>query len=229
MIGQRRRVLIVGVLMMAGAALALAMKPGKTLIAQGVSVNLETVVPLRFGEWQLDKSIVPIALPTELQATQDAVYDQTLVRTYVNQQGERIMLTVAYGGNQSRQLQVHRPEVCYAALGFQILSQQKVNLPASPGETAIPAMQLVAAQGSRNEPVTYWIRLGDRVVRGNLELGLARLSFGLRGFIPDGILFRASSITNDNLMGFQLQQKFISDLLTAVTGKKRELLVGNPA
>jgi len=222
-----KNLILVGLLMVAGACLALLLKPTRTLTVTGQAIDLATLVPMQFGTWRVDQSVVPVALPTELQATQDAAYDQALVRTYVSNNNERVMLTVAYGGSQSRQLQVHRPEVCYAALGFQILSQNKVALKVLSDATMIPAMQLVAAKGWRNEPITYWIRIGDKVVRGNVELGLARISFGLRGYVADGLLFRASSITDDNRQGFALQQRFVGDLVGAMNPEQRKVIVGS--
>jgi EpsI family protein len=224
-----RQLLFIGALMLGGAMLAQAIKPTHAINEGAAPVDLAATVPLQFGTWRLDTSSIPIALPPELEALQKEVYDQMLVRTYIDQNGERIMLTIAYGGNQSRNLQVHRPEVCYAALGFKIESQRKTDLSDIAGVGPIPAMQLVAAQNARNEPVTYWIRVGDQVVRGNVELGLTRLSYGLRGYVADGLLFRVSNITTRNEEGFELQRRFISDLLASVTDEKRRELVGKLA
>ena len=225
----QRLMFLLGGLMLGGAALAVAMKPTRVISDQPGGVNLETLVPQQFGTWRVDSDRAPIALPLELEEKQKEVYDQMLVRSYIDQQGGRIMLTIAYGGNQSRSLQVHRPEVCYAALGFALLDLRKTSLAGAPGTSPIPAMQMVAAQRTRNEPVTYWIRIGDQVVRGNVELGLARLSYGLRGYITDGLLFRVSNITARNEEGFELQQRFVTDLLVALSADERRYLVGRLA
>jgi EpsI family protein len=134
------------------------------------------------------------------------------------------MLSLAYGANQSRDLQIHRPEVCYSAQGFQIISTQKTSLPISTGD--IPAMQLVAKLGQRNEPITYWVRIGENVVRGNLEQGFARMQYGLSGVVADGILFRVSSIGTDNTKAYASQQQFIDDLLNSVPTSTRAYLLG---
>jgi EpsI family protein len=224
-----RRLLLFGALMFGAAVLAHAMRPTQAINAGAPPIDLATLVPQRFGDWQIDAGRMSIALPPELQEAQDLAYDKSLVRTYVDKSGERIMLNIAYGANQTRNLQVHRPEVCYAALGFQLLSLRKTSLAEMAGSGPIPVMQMVAAQSFRNEPVTYWIRVGDQVVRGNVELGLARLSYGLRGYIADGLLFRVSNVTSQNEAGFELQQRFVRDLLASLTPEKRRLLVGNLA
>lgn len=227
--GKRRVLLLLGALLVGAAILAHAMVPSRRG-GEEAPIDLEALVPQRFAGWQMVQvGDAAVALPLELRETQDHVYDQTLARTYVNGNGDRIMLTIAYGANQSRTLQVHRPEVCYSALGFQVLTQRKVDLALATTLAPVPAMQLVAVQNERNEPVTYWIRIGERVVRGNVELGLARMSYGLRGIIPDGLLFRVSNITARNEAGFALQRAFIEDLLTAMPPERRQQLVGRLA
>jgi EpsI family protein len=134
-------------------------------------------------------------------------------------------LSIAYGENQSRDLQIHRPEVCYSAQGFRIASVQKAFVQTS--TVAIPALRLVATLGNRNEPITYWVRIGETLVRGNLEQGIARLSYGLSGYVPDGVLFRVSSITQTNSEGYEIQQAFINELLTAVPSNTKAYLLGN--
>jgi EpsI family protein len=135
------------------------------------------------------------------------------------------MLSLAYGANQSRDLQIHRPEVCYSAQGFQIISTNKTSLSTGVGD--VPAMQLVAKLGQRNEPITYWVRIGEKVVRGNLEQGFARMQYGLNGVVADGILFRVSSIATDNTQAYASQKQFIDDLLKSVPADTRSYLLGN--
>ena len=220
---------VFGALMVGSAILAYALTPHRQLHEPLPPAALETLIPERFENWQVDTSSTPIALPPELQDAQKKIYDEMLVRTYRRDSGERVMLTIAYGRNQSRSLQVHRPEVCYTALGFQI-SQEKNAYIAGAGEVRdIPVMQLVATRHTRNEPVTYWIRIGDQVVRGNLELGLARLSFGLRGYIPDGLLFRVSTVGPDNARGFAQQAHFVKALMSALNDHQRSQLIGMPS
>lgn len=61
-----------------------------------------------------------LEITPELANNLDKLYSQTLTRTYINNDGYRIMLSVAYGENQlsSDVTQVHRPEFCYVAQGF---------------------------------------------------------------------------------------------------------------
>jgi EpsI family protein len=188
---------------------------------------LEDAIPAAFGDWRINPAVAPVTVSPDVQAELDKIYDQILARTYVNGRGDVVMLSIAYGGTQNRSMQVHRPEVCYPAQGFQIEAAQKANL--SAGAAELPVMRLLARQGPRSEPITYWIRIGDRVVRGNVELGLARLAYGLGGRVPDGMLVRVSTISRDTDRAYEVQREFVAALLAALPADTRALLVGAPS
>ena len=117
------------------------------------------------------------------------------------------MLSIAYGGEQSRTLQVHRPEVCYVAQGFRVSDMRKDDLQLG-GARHVPVMRLVGQLGQRREPITYWVRFGHDVVRGNLEQGVSRLRHGLKGEIPDGLLFRVSTLSDNYESAYRAQDRF---------------------
>ena len=223
----RMTVAMVAMVLMLGSAVASkALAPTQRMAARYVDVSLEKLIPREFSGWRIDDSIIPLAPDPTTTAELASLYSQTLMRTYVNASGQRVMLALAYGGDQSRELQVHRPEVCYAAQGFQVKDAAKVNLKSSFGE--VPAMQLVASRSGRIEPITYWVRMGDELVRGNLEQGIARVRYGLAGSIPDGLLVRVSTLGDDTSAQYELQQTFVQAMLGAVTPAARKYLVGRP-
>lgn len=209
--------------MLVGAGLAIAITP-TPLAHQGPKPNLETMIPAQFGEWKLDETIVPITVSPEVAETLSLIYDQTLSRTYVNPEGKRIMLSIAYGGNQSRALQVHKPEVCYTAQGFKVSGLVKEKLALE--NANVPAMRLVGEQGARVEPITYWIRIGDNIARGWLEQNKYRILYGLEGKIPDGLLFRVSNISPDIANSYQLHDQFIREMLGAMGKSTQSFFIG---
>jgi EpsI family protein len=87
-------------------------------------------------------------------------------------------------------------------------------------------MRLVARQGARNEPITYWISEGDSITRGWIEQKLTAIGYGLTGKVPDGLLVRVSSLSNDEQGAYWAQQVFLSALLRAVRSEDRFWLVG---
>lgn len=214
----------VGLAMLTAAGLALAMTPRLKMADQGPQINLETMIPKQFGEWKLDETIVPLMISPEVKAQLDSVYSQILTRNYINSKGERIMLSIAYGSDQSYSAQVHRPEMCYPAQGFQIKGITKGAINFS-GAT-LPVMKLVATQGQRIEPITYWVMMGDTVVRGNWEQHLARVKYGLTGKIPYGLLIRVSTISANESRSYRTEEQFVQDMLGAVPVKYRKVLMG---
>lgn len=216
--------LLLMMLMLASAVVGYAARPTVKIADQKAAVQLDQMIPEAFGSWrELKQSVSMIVNPQEQQMLNE-LYSQTLSKTYINEDGYRIMLSIAYGGDQSRDLQVHRPEVCYAAQGFQVSGAEKVALQVGGGQ--LPVMRLTARLGARNEPLTYWVRIGDKVVRGNLEQGFARLSYGMQGQIADGLLFRVSSIDKEPTQAYRYQEKFVNDLMLAVAASSRPALWG---
>ena len=203
---------------------ALQLTPRIKLAEQHKKVNLETIIPTQFNDWKIDESTSLGFINPQVGTELAEIYSQTLSRTYINSTGDRVMLSIAYGDNQSRKLQVHRPEVCYSAQGFRIGNMSKGEISTTSG--TIPVMQLLAQQGARNEPITYWVLIGEYVVRGNLEQGLARLRYGVAGYIPDGLLFRVSMISSNTNYAFELQQSFINDLMKVIPQNEKSSLVG---
>ena len=220
-----RRALLAAIAMCAASGGAVALRP-----RQGVSApatKLATMVPNAFAGWQVDDRQATGVVSPNVQEMLDTLYMDTLSRVYVNGRGEHIMLALAYGQNQNRDLQVHKPEVCYVAQGFRLLSSQKSDV--ATGLGSIPAMHLVAQMGPRIEPITYWIRVGDRVIRGWYEQNVARVMLGFEGKVPDGLLVRVSSIDSDSAEAFRIQQQFASDMLGAIAPQYRPMFVGTHA
>ena len=216
--------IFLGILMVSSGALTKALTPTKKIADQQERIDLEIMIPIEFGDWRVDKSIIPLQVDAETQAMLDKIYNQTLSRTYINSIGERIMLSVAYGGDQSDNLAVHKPEVCYYAQGFEIMKTFADELLTQYGK--LPIKRLLAVKGYRNEPITYWVTVGNKAVLPGIDEKLQQLKYGLTGDVPDGMLVRVSSIDADNAKAYQLQAVFIQDLLFAVNINERVRLIG---
>lgn len=219
--------LIIGLCMLAAAGMVLALKPTQKIADAGRKVDLEVLIPKTFGDWTIDETVVPLLVDPKLQAELDKIYNQTLSRTYVNARSDRIMLSIAYGGDQSDSMAMHKPEVCYPAQGFQILKNASDTFSTEGG--SIPVKRLVATQGQRIEPITYWTTVGGSVAVGGMSRKLQQIKYGLTGKIPDGLLFRISSIQADDTKAYQIQDAFARDLLKAMTPTGRQRIIGTPA
>lgn len=113
---------------------------------------LAEVLPASFGDWRVDETASNVELPPDVAAQVKAIYTEVADRVYVNSKGEYIMLTIAYGRDQSDGFKVHRPEVCYAAQGFSVSSPRDAVL--SLGTHDIDVKHVETSLGARKEPVT---------------------------------------------------------------------------
>ena len=215
---------MVALLMMAGAAVGTWGRPTRHLADEIGKPDLEAMFPSRFGDWQIVTGQALVLPSPDVQAALDAIYNQVLARSYVNTSGQVIMLTVAYGGDQSDGTSAHRPEVCYPVQGFAITSNRAGALQI--GQRQIPVRRLMAQRGPRNEPVTYWVAVGKEIVTTGIGQKLAQMRYGLRGVIADGMLVRVSSIDTDQDRAHVVQGAFLEDLSRALDAKSVDRVFG---
>ncbi len=230
MIAQTRRDnlvnLVLCTLMLLTALTTKLVTPGKVAPRQHQDISLHTMIPATIGTWKIDPDIVPLQLSPEMQKGLSELYSEVLVRTYVNPNGERVMLSVAYGGDQSGNLALHKPEHCYGAQGFEISNVERQTFQFD--QNTFPVTRLLAVQGRRSEPITYWTTVGDKVVKDGLEQKLQKLRFAMTGKIPDGILVRVSTLDNDMNNAYRIQDSFIQSMLEAMRAADRKKIIGSP-
>jgi len=220
-----RRAIILAVLMLCASVLSIALTPAQRIIAEAERPDLETLIPRQFDDWYMDERSSHTVINPQTQTSLNAIYSQVLSRTYINHDGRRIMLSLAYGEDQSGESRIHRPEVCYPSQGFQIARKWKDSVSAD--SIAIPVMRITTRLGNRYEPVTYWIRVGNSIARGGIEQTFIRAGQGLAGNIPDGILFRVSEINQDAEDSFAIQDQFIRSLLSSIPPSDQKILIGS--
>lgn len=217
--------LILSIAMFLSVGLAWAISPHTMLAKERGPIDLKTVVPKQFGDWREEDTASQIVNP-ELQAALNKIYNQTLSRTYVNSKGEGVMLSIAYGGDQEDNLQVHFPQGCYRGQGFAVgkVTQHKMATPYG----VIPVSRMVATMGTRVEPVTYWIVIGDKTTDTDWNMKMAKLDYALKGVVPDGMLVRVSTITPDADKAYAIEKQFSAAMLGAISPKERYRFIGSP-
>ena len=141
--------------------------------------------------------------------------------------GARIMLSVAYSRDQrgNSNHQVHYPEVCYPAQGFTL--HERSTGEAQLRGVAIPVVRMVATQGARVEPLTYWVTVGGTPENSKLKLKLDQLRASLlHGVVEDGLIFRVSEIEPNVQRGYTDETAFLNDLYRAVDRPARHAFFG---
>ncbi|MBK6974865.1 MAG: EpsI family protein [Sterolibacteriaceae bacterium] len=206
---------------------AVMFEPDLRQVSQREPLGLDALVPKSFSDWHVDESVIPVLPSPELEEKMNRTYDETLARTYINRAGSRVMLSIAYGGDQTGRLRVHRPESCYSAQGFLVTKIAETRIPV--GKTMVPAKRLVAQAGARQEPITYWIRIGDEAVTSLFGQRIAQLKRGLTGEVPEGLIFRVSSLGVQRDVEYALHDRFIAELLNALPIDQQSKLIGRAA
>jgi EpsI family protein len=219
-----RRQLMIGAVAVATAAGYQAI-PGERVDNKQATprLDLEALVPQTFGDWRLLPGPA-MAVNPQTQALLDKLYSQLLARTYVHKDGYSIMLSLSYGADQRGSLEAHKPEVCYPAQGFKVDSIETSNL--DTGFGSIQVRRIATHMAQRHEPLIYWFTLGSHNVQNRLEKRLVEMKMALTGQIPDGLLFRVSSIDSDTANGWKRQEQFVKDLLQYVPSDARRRLSG---
>ena len=221
-----RRAAIAAILMAGAAVGGEAMVPTKRMARMRTNFRLERLVPTAFDDWQVDTHTVGAIVNPQTEAMLDRLYSQLLERTYIDTAGHRIMLSIAYGEDQADDnVQLHYPEVCYPAQGFQVKDNHKDVIELNQGSIRVRRLQTQFSD-SRFEPVTYWTIIGDQQSLGGWDRKLSEIRHGLKGEIVDGLLFRVSSIDRNTEEGFRSQDRFIRDIVAAMAPEGRRQLVG---
>ncbi|MFZ4551256.1 MAG: exosortase-associated protein EpsI, B-type [Aquabacterium sp.] len=229
--GALKAALLAVAVLMLGVALSYWWTPKRALADELPPLNLEQAVPERFGAWHLDPSVVPVLPDPTVERKVQSLYSATLSRTYLRDDGSRVMLTIAYGRNQnSESTAAHRPEFCYAAQGFVV---NKTGVDAiKVQDHDLRVVRLMATAGMRYEPITYWVTLGRSASIPGVSRKLAQLKYGLQGWIMDGMLMRVSSLTPgadqaDRNQAKLLHTQFINDLAHAMAPADRGRFFGS--
>ena len=187
-------------------------------------MELENIVPKSMGDWKMLETNNALLFIGGQESLSDKIYSNTLERTYVNRAGYRIMLTIAYGKDQTDTLALHYPEVCYPAQGFKVLSNSSHTI--NEQQHSIATKRVLTQYENRVEPVTYWTLLGEFVYQGNTQRKLNQMKYGLQGYIPDGMLIRISSIDADVSSAFKVQDSFIRDFIKSIPMLNKNRFVG---
>jgi EpsI family protein len=174
-------------------------------------------LPARFNGW---------TARTTGPARPNAAADATVIeRHYEHPAYGEVMVSLAQGGRQrGDDLQLHRPEFCYAAQGFTVtpLGDEALRLTSHD----IPVRRVLAERPGRAEAISYWLTVGDQATLPGVGRKLAQLRAAFRGEIPAGMLLRVSSLHRPGERASALHDRFLTDFLAALPPPLRTRLTG---
>jgi EpsI family protein len=219
-----RRDLMIGgaCLLAAGSSAALKVRHEEPLLK---GAKLAAVVPASFGDWVSRDVGDPYAVNGE-KTLSDKLYNELVVREYANEKKQvAIAMLLAYGGRQTDELQLHRPEICYPAFGFDLVRNEPFSLGIG-GKVVLPARRLSATSEDHGENIVYWSRMGELLPQDGGEQRKARLKIAMDGIIPDGLLSRFSTVGMSAENDWRVIEEFVIELIANVAPPMRKVLVG---
>lgn len=183
--------------------------------------KLEDIVPKTIGRWKF-QTASGLVVPPEDQLLQ-ALYSQLLTRVYWDGQNPPIMLLMAQAGSQTGFLQVHRPEFCYTAGGYQItpIAHRQIRI----GPKTVQASTMDATIGGPTEHVVYWTRVGNEMPQTWREQKVSVARQNLRGVIPDAILVRLSVVSEDGVVALAQIDEFVRTMIASVPAAMRPVFI----
>lgn len=223
------RTLLISSMLVAASAMAFLATP-KLIERQDWPV-LETSIPQQIGAWQaLPNPLVQVSLSTNSETDMNQPYDQTVMRSYTDNQGHMIQVAVAWGKRQRQEIKIHRPELCYPAQGLAVQSLTDVSFPlTSVSQQPVIGKRMIAKDHSgHTELVSYWIRIGNVYSSSAFQTRMHILKEGLAGHVTDGMLVRVSQRVGkdqDTEAVFDRQERFAAALVNASPPATKELLV----
>ena len=216
-----RRELLVGSLFLTAAGVTAARMPDTPLDYLG-NHKLEAIVPELIGRWKFVSASGLVVPPDDQFAL--TLYSQQLTRVYWDGVGAPIMLLIAAGNKQTGFLQVHRPEVCYSAGGFELGQIQPITVQVGGGREIV-ANKLLATREGQSEWLLYWTRVGSQIPASWAKQRLAIAVDNLHQIIPDAMLVRASTIMPDGNEAERVLGEFIQAMIASVSPSLRRAFV----
>jgi len=215
-----RRKFLIGVLFASAAGIAAWRQPHIRLDYLGPH-KLDNLVPKSIGPWNF-VAASGLVVPPDDQLLR-AIYSQLLTRVYWDGHNPPVMLLIAQSGSQTGFLQIHRPETCYTAGGYQISGVTPH--PMQLGPTTVPAVTLDASSGGPTEHVVYWTRIGKKMPTSWKEQKLAVAEQNLEGIVPDAILVRLSCVSDDRDAALASIDKFTRTMLDLIPPNMRSVFI----
>ncbi|CAM4851717.1 unnamed protein product, partial [Rotaria magnacalcarata] len=207
--------ILIAMLMVGASVTAYIAKPKIFLTDIYVRKHLSKEIPEEFKNWNTQRTEdTAIVDPIQLTVLKE-LYAETYSKKYLNDQGEMIMLSIAYGRDQNDGHDVHKPDLCYPAQGFVVLEEKKINLKLDVNRN-ISVKYMKTQKGERIEPLVYWTTAGNFIYDTKLQKKLIELNYAKNNLIPDGMIIRISTINSDSEKSINTIKSFIRDFYTGI-------------
>ena len=202
-------------------------RPTKYLAQSHPRALLATEIPDKINGWIKAPSYQDMIIDPEQQVVLDYLYADLINASYVNTNNNLVMLSIAYGKDQSDGHDVHKPELCYPAQGFTRLEERDIPIVLDP-HRSVMVHYMKMQRGQRTEPLYYWTLAGDYVYRSKWKKRLIAFRYSLDNLIPDGMIIRVSILENNNAIAQDTLTNFVINWYASLTENQRTRYFGEP-
>ncbi|MBS1142139.1 MAG: epsI [Proteobacteria bacterium] len=206
--------------MCAASVIAYSAKPTRFMADISPRKTLAEEVPTEFLHWKKGRTDLAAVLDPTQQAVLNYLYTETLSANYINPSNRLVMLSIAYGKDQSDGHDVHKPDLCYPAQGFKVLEQRDMTLVLD-DQRSITVRYMKTQLGNRIEPLVFWTTAGDYVYQTKLQKKIIGMKYSAENLIPDGLVLRVSMIEPDPEIALTVISDFIKTWYDAMPEQQR--------
>jgi EpsI family protein len=124
--------------------------------------------------------------------------ESSLLRVYHRSDAPPVIVYIGFYGELSKVLEVHTPELCYPAQGWNILALRKPAI-GNFREKQIPALEIVTEKDGNRRLVMWWYNAGSRPIQTRIRYVYAMLAMSTLTGRTDGSMVRIETpIVNGN-------------------------------
>jgi EpsI family protein len=219
-----RRDFVVGAALASASAAGYAAQP-RIVNSRIPNSKFDSWIPEHIGPWSVQGTSGVVLPPPD--ALSDRIYDNLVTRVYSGPDSAQVMMLIAYNYKQDGVLQLHRPEFCYPAGGYQLSSTVPVTLALGRGRE-IPASAFTAVSATHTEQVLYFTRLGASFPRRWIDQRVSVLWANLHGEIPDGAMMRVSLLGTDQRRALEVLRGFLAAFFDGTPSALHHTLIRDP-
>ena len=147
--------------------------------------------PMQIGSWQGNP------LPMEQQYISALRFDDYLLADYVSAGEHSVNLYIAYYSSQKKGQSAHSPQSCIPGGGWEIASQQTIELPLGDSvNSAYPANRILIQKDGQKQLVIYWFKQRERILSNEYLVKMFLFWDALLKGRSDGALIRLAAAVN---------------------------------
>lgn len=195
----------------------------KHLSRRYAAVALADLLPVTCGAWHRRAALTPA--PEADDSLSLSLYSAQATTRFVHDNAASVSVFLAYGPVQDDARQIHRPEECYPAAGYDVRETGVVPLVVRPALT-IPLSCIEAEAREEVQHIGYWVRIGDRLAPTAASQRLALLRAAASGTIEDGLLVRCAVAGGTAAAAALVRADFIVAWINSLSDGQRAAVLG---